>query len=117
MKYISILIFSVFIILSVVPVSAMDDLDIKIVGKHAQPPYKMSIDLRISRRMNETELKGASTALYNQVEGKEYQRVFITWYLPGMVIDSGAWATTHYNPELKVTIMDYMLEMNPTTLK
>jgi hypothetical protein len=35
----------------------------------------------------------------------EFKRTFIAYYLPGMIVDSGAWATTHFNPDLQVQIL------------
>jgi hypothetical protein len=43
------------------------------------------------------ELKNASP--------NSYARIFITHYLPGMEPGAGAWATTHFNPSLKVAIL------------
>ena len=35
----------------------------------------------------------------------------MTYYLPGMKVGAGAWATTHFNPELKVDVLGMSREM------
>ena len=41
---------------------------------------------------------------------KDYERTFIAYYLPGMKVDAGAWATTHFNPDLKIFILGLTTE-------
>lgn len=38
-------------------------------------------------------------------EPGKYERMFITYYLPGMTPGSGAWASSHFNPNLEVKIL------------
>ncbi len=45
-----------------------------------------------------------------QEEPIKYDRMFITYYLPGMTPGSGAWATSHFNPNLKVKILGTTIE-------
>ena len=74
---------------------------------------KMSLDIEASRRLDESELRSLAREIYKNVRGYEYGQFFMTWYLPGMIPGSGAWATTHFTPRLTVKIMDWMLEYNP----
>jgi hypothetical protein len=74
---------------------------------------RVSIDAEASRKFTKLELTQASRAIYRTAKGHQFKKFFITWYLPGMKIGAGAWATTNYTPDLRVTIMDWMLEHNP----
>lgn len=74
---------------------------------------KISMNIVVSRPITETELVSTARSLYKLFRGPTFKRVFIDWYLPGMVIDSGVWATTHFTPRLHVNIMTWMLEHNP----
>ena len=38
-------------------------------------------------------------------EAEECERVFIVHYLPGMKVNAGAWATSHFTPNLEVRIL------------
>jgi hypothetical protein len=40
-----------------------------------------------------------------QLDKNTYQRTFIGYYLPGMEVGAGSWATTHFNPNLEVEIL------------
>ena len=67
---------------------------------------KQSLDIRItelsSKLPDSEQLEKLSKKLYADYDGQKYERTFISYYLPGMVIDSGAWATGHYNPDLEI---------------
>ena len=36
---------------------------------------------------------------------RHYERTFIVYYLPGMPVGGGGWATTHFDPALEVRIL------------
>lgn len=74
---------------------------------------KMSIDVVVSRPIDEEQLSRVARIIHKALKGISFKRVFMTWYLPGMEIDAGAWATTHFDPRLKITITNWMLEYNP----
>ena len=76
---------------------------------------KISADIVVSRPLDHAELSRTARTIYKALKGPRFKRVFILWYLPGMEIGYGAWATTHFNPLLKITIMTWMLEHNPPT--
>ena len=38
-------------------------------------------------------------------DSRNYERTFIVYCLPGVEVGAGGWATTHFNPELKVQIL------------
>jgi len=91
--------------------------EIDIISREVFLNQKLSFDLRVSRRISKEDLERVAKRIYIQSDGSLYTRIFICWYLPGMKVNIGAWATTHFNPNLKVEIMEFMLDSNPTTLK
>lgn len=77
---------------------------------------KASINITVNRKLDESELTKFAKDIYKTIGASKFKRFFIMWYLPGMKKDTGAWATTNFDPILKVEIMDWMLEYNPTTI-
>jgi len=75
-----------------------------VINKEETLPYKCSIDLRISEKLGEAELKKAALNIYKKINGEKYRLVFINWYLPGMKINSGAWASTDFETKLQINI-------------
>ncbi|MCK5127620.1 MAG: hypothetical protein KAR42_15290 [candidate division Zixibacteria bacterium] len=73
-----------------------------IIKKEMFGRIKCSFDIRLENKVSEAVLKKISLKLRK----KKYDRVFICYYLPGMVVDAGAWATGHFNPDLKIIIND-----------
>ncbi len=84
----------------------------EVISNELTPPYKRSVSVRLSRRLTKREL-ALLALLAKEVkasDSSQYQRTFILHYLPGMVLNSGAWATTHYNPKLEVKISGLTIE-------
>jgi hypothetical protein len=71
-------------------------------GTTTSPREKRSVDVRINRELSKDELGRLAVALRD--EDPHYERTFITFYLPGMEVGSGGWATAHFNPDLKVVV-------------
>jgi hypothetical protein len=95
-----------------------DKLQLTIASESARPPIKRSLDVVLSRKVSEQELKQVALYLRGQ-DGREYERTFILYYLPGMTVGAGAWARTFFEPELKLQILGTTLEdeasLVPTT--
>ena len=76
---------------------------------------KFSIDLFVDlvdeRLPNVGELEAISNSIV-QKTGK-FERYFVTFYLPGMEVGSGAFATAHHNPDLEVKILEFILMVYP----
>ncbi|WP_417910707.1 hypothetical protein [Candidatus Electronema sp. PJ] len=70
---------------------------------------KLSLDIRLKNKISEKQLRQLALALKGK-EHNKYERIFIFWYLPGMEIDAGAWATTHFKPNLEVRILGVTIE-------
>lgn len=65
--------------------------------------YKRTVEVRISERVSESELRDLGEEILNTAS-RRYDRTFITYYLTSMKVGSGAWATTHCDPDMKVAI-------------
>lgn len=68
--------------------------------------YDLEIDLIGNRLPTESEIAEVSRSLKSRETAHE--KVFVMFYLPGMVIDSGAFATANH-PDMKVRIMEFMV--------
>ncbi len=80
---------------------------------HVINSYKVSYDLEVylvdGRLPTKDELAAISMRL---VGGLNQENKFVGFYLPGMKIDSGYFATGHHQPTLKVEINDWALPDN-----
>jgi len=71
--------------------------------------YKRSLDVRLNKKVSEKTLRAIALKLKAQ-DSKNYERTFICYYLPDMEVGTGAWATTHFNPNLDVRIQGLTAE-------
>jgi hypothetical protein len=75
----------------------------EVMNRDDSPPFKVSYDIKVNvvngRLPTKEELKHISNHLRSQEE--DYERMFVLFYLPGMEIDSGAYATAHHTPQLE----------------
>ena len=82
------------------------DVSYTVIDETRLPGIKRSVDIRLNKHVSEDTL----TAIAKDVrasDGVRYDRTFICYYLPDMQVDAGAWATTHYNPDLDVRILGF----------
>lgn len=91
------------------PAALPSDLEYTIEKTTRIPNLKLGLDVRLNHKISEQTLKVLAEKLRVD-DGRTYARTFILYYLPGMVIDSGAWASTHFNPDLEVKILGLSLE-------
>jgi len=70
---------------------------------------KLAIDIRLEQKVSKDFLQKLALKL-RQEEPIKYDRIFISYLLPGMTPGSGAWATSHFNPNLKVEILGWPIE-------
>ncbi len=75
---------------------------------------KCAYDIRIKKKLSEEELKLIANSIKSAAPSS--YNIFIGYYLPCMIIGHGSWATSHFTPELRVEIQDYMLIDNPACL-
>ncbi|MBW2643850.1 MAG: hypothetical protein JRC89_10890 [Deltaproteobacteria bacterium] len=70
---------------------------------------KCSLDIRLQQKVSKEFLKRFALKLRAD-EPRSYERMFIVYLLPGMINGAGAWATTHFNPNLNVRILGMTIE-------
>lgn len=75
-----------------------------IIDSSTLPGIKRSLVVRLKKKVTKSTLHTLAITLKSQ-DARDYDRTFITYYLPGMEVGAGAWATTHFNPDLEVQIL------------
>lgn len=79
-----------------------------VINREEMGSTKLSIDLRVDlvdgRLSNKEELAAISSKLKMR-----HDRTFISFFLPGMELGAGAFATAHHNPSLEVKINTFFL--------
>jgi len=81
-----------------------NEIQYTIINEEKMGNIKTSLDVRLESEVN----KEIITKIANELRKdgrRNYQRVFINYYLPGMEVGNGAWALSHFNPNLEVQIM------------
>ena len=75
-----------------------------IINEETLSNIKTMIDIRLESEINESDITKIANEL--KKDGREkYQRIFINYWLPDMEVGSGAWAFSHFNPNLEVEIL------------
>jgi len=92
------------------------DFSYKIIGADRLGTIKCQLTVRLSKRISEEALRQLAIELRTK-ESKKYYRMFISYYLPGMTVGSGAWASTHFNPNLDVRILGMTVEEEKNLLR
>ena len=105
-----------FMVLTSVTSEADDSLIAhKVLQRSELGRVKLSLDVEVSlidgRLPTEAELATISNVLVSQE--RTHERSFVTFYLPGMKIGHGAFATAHHNPDMEVNILMFMLNNYP----
>ncbi len=80
-----------------------------IINEEKIENIKTSIDVRLESEVNKETITRIANKLRKDGR-RNYQRVFINYYLPGMEVGSGAWALSHFNPNLEVQILGFTKE-------
>ncbi len=64
---------------------------------------KIEIDVRLKKEVNKIDLKKIGSEIKNSKP--EFENYWIYYYLPEHKIGNGAWAVTHFNPDLEIEIL------------
>lgn len=75
----------------------------KIVKEKTMGNIKRQVDVVLNERVSELELKALAKEI--KASSRSYDRLFIFYSIKGESSIT-AWATTHYNPDLKVVILN-----------
>lgn len=84
---------------------------IEIRKGHTMPGIKNAYDVILDRRITEAEIEDFAHRILRASPLAE--RTFIAYSLRGMELGNGAWATSHFNPDLRVDIMELFTGNNP----
>ncbi len=84
--------------------SLPSDVSYTILSDEAMPPHRRSLDVLPNKKVSEDVLTTIAHELRNR-DPRTFERTFIVYYLPGMEVGTGGWATSHFNPDLKVAIL------------
>jgi len=75
---------------------------------------KVTIDVRLEKEINKDELK--KIGLIIKEDRPNFEKFWIFYYLPEHQTGNGAWAITHFKPELEIAILgatkEASIEMN-----
>ena len=96
---------------AVVSVSAetFQGVNYTVIEKTNLGTVKGSIVIRLEKKVTRDLLHKLALNL-KEAQPRKYDRLFIEYYLPGMTPGSGAWATSHFNPNLEVRILGTTIE-------
>ena len=111
MKKVLMVLITVTLLLSSTPLLAEEFEGVKytIIDSSRLLNKKCSLDIRLQQKVSKEFLKRLALKLRAD-EPKSYERMFIVYYLPGMTPGAGAWATTHFGPNLEVKILGMTIE-------
>ncbi len=73
------------------------------------------VAVTLTKRLAEAEI-GRIADIVRSNEKAPFERTVINFYLPGMKIGHGAWATATYNPALKIAIIGLRLDEEQTAI-
>ena len=81
----------------------------EIIGRDRSGNTRCSFDVRLEERVPESSIRNIAEEIKSR-EAEECERTFIVHYLPGMQVNAGGWATSHFTPNLEVNILGQTLE-------
>ncbi len=93
-----------------------DEIQYTIINEEKYLDIKTSIDIRLKSAVDEETITQIAKELEKERRGK-YKRIFINYYLEGMKVGEGAYALSHFNPNLEVQIMGLTKEEKTQLLK
>jgi len=76
----------------------------QVINRTESALNKVSFDIQLETKLSDSEIRQLATHLKSTVSDR-VKRVFIVYYLPDMQIGSGAWATSHFTPDLEIKIL------------
>ena len=85
-------------------VEFLEDFSYEIIDERVDSnPGSRALHVTITRRIVTSEIEQLAKVIKER--HSEYSKTFIFFYLPGMTMDGGAYATSHFDPELTVKLM------------
>jgi len=80
------------------------DVTYTVIKETKLPGIKRVVEIRLNKRVSEDTLTLIAKTV-KASDSRNYERTFVGYYLPYMVVDRGYWASTHYKPNLEVRIL------------
>jgi hypothetical protein len=80
-----------------------------IIKTDSVPGEMRSLDIQLNKRISKEALQKIALTLKSQ-DSRAYKRTFIGYFLPDMYGMKIAWATTHFDPDLKIEIMGLTID-------
>lgn len=81
----------------------------RVIGKEEFLTYKVSYDIEVRPVNNRLPTKGELAEIATKLRSRKHDKTFVCFYLPGMVLDAGAFATGHSTPSLQINVMPFMI--------
>jgi len=75
-----------------------------IIKESRMGQIKRSVDVRLKEKLTSDQLNTIANEIRTQTP-INFKRTFIVYYLPKQVVGAGGWATSHFNPTLKIEIL------------
>lgn len=90
------------------------DVAVEVLREQTLHHFWRSLAIRLNRKVSEDELAVIARELRSR-DPKEYDRTKICYYLPGMEVGAGAWASSHFDPDLEVRILGLPADLSVFT--
>ena len=74
---------------------------------------KGSVVVLLKHKTTKEQIRLTANEIRNTGNRKEYNPFFMSYYLPGMKVNAGSYASSHFDPGLDVKIYETNLELNP----
>ncbi len=103
------IIVTILLFSSTVIAKSFEGVDYTVIDATRLRNIKCSLDIRLDKKVSKDVLRKLALKLRDD-EPRNYDRMFINYYLPGMTPGAGAWATSHFNPNLEVKILGLTAE-------
>ena len=91
------------------PPPTADNPPYEIISRDRSGNTRCSFTVRLEERVPESSIRNIAEEIKRR-EAEECERTFIVHLLPGMEVDAGAWATSHFTPNLEVRILGMTVE-------
>lgn len=82
----------------------VDGANYSIISEDKFRDDRRTVQVRLDKKVSAETLKIIAQNI-KKTERVKFQRTFIIYYLPDMKAGSGSWATSHFEPDLKVSIL------------
>lgn len=66
----------------------------------------------VNKRLPNAKELGKISNYIVRTENKHYTKTWVFFFLPGMKLNAGAFATAHHTPNMKVEILNYVIKYN-----